>query len=56
MDVSDMMRHMVKEKLVDGEDHEGPYYLRNPFKQEPDFGVASSNYGLADLLSLAVAT
>lgn len=30
---------------------EGPHYLRNPFQQEPDFGVASVNYDLKDLLS-----
>jgi len=40
--------------LVDGSDYEGPYYVRNPFEQEPDFGVASINYDLDDLLSKAV--
>jgi SNF2 family DNA or RNA helicase len=39
--------------LVDGETFEGPYYLRNPFTREPDFGVASSNYDLDALLSKA---
>ncbi|WP_295436813.1 DUF3883 domain-containing protein [uncultured Thiodictyon sp.] len=39
--------------IVDGDDYEGPHYIRNPFRQEPDFGVASINYGLADLLSWA---
>lgn len=34
---------------------EGPHYLRNPFNQEPDFGVASINYDLQDLLSRAIA-
>lgn len=34
---------------------EGPHYLRNPFQQEPDFGVASINYDLKDLLSKALA-
>lgn len=33
---------------------EGPHYLRNPFQQEPDFGVASINYDLQDLLSRAI--
>jgi superfamily II DNA or RNA helicase len=37
-----------------GDDHEGPYYIRNPFNAEPDFGVASINYDLGDLLSKAV--
>ncbi len=40
--------------IVDGDDHEGPHYIRNPFNSEPDFGVASINYDLGDLLSKAV--
>lgn len=32
---------------------EGPYYLRHPFQQEPDFGIASINYDLSTLLSKA---
>ncbi|ABK45211.1 helicase domain protein [Magnetococcus marinus MC-1] len=39
--------------IVDGDTHEGPYYVRNPFHQEPEFGVASINYQLTDLLSRA---
>jgi superfamily II DNA or RNA helicase len=39
--------------IVDGDKHEGPYYIRNPFNTEPDFGVASINYSLDDLLSKA---
>ena len=39
--------------VVDGESHQGPYYLLNPFNQEPDFGVASINYDLEELLSRA---
>ncbi|WP_419633868.1 DUF3883 domain-containing protein [Thiolapillus sp.] len=41
--------------IVDGEEHEGPYYIKEPFGQEPDFGVASINYDLSDLLSRGVA-
>ena len=26
-------------------------YVRRPFQREPDFGVTSVNYGLAELLS-----
>ena len=37
--------------IVDGDEHAGPYYIRDPFTQEPDFGVASVNYDLKDLLS-----
>ncbi|WP_373974152.1 helicase-related protein [Chitinibacter sp. SCUT-21] len=39
--------------IVDGDAVEGPYYIRKPFTSEPDFGVASINYDLADLLSKA---
>ena len=39
--------------LVDGDSYQGPYYLLNPFNQEPDFGVASINYDLEELLSRA---
>ena len=39
--------------IVDGDSHEGPFYIRNPFTQEPDFGVASINYDLDDLLEKA---
>jgi len=40
--------------IVDGDSHEGPFYIKNPFNQEPEFGVASINYELKDLLSKAV--
>ena len=40
--------------LVDGNSHEGPYYIKNPFTQEPDWAAASVNYDLPDLLSRAV--
>ncbi|MBM7454679.1 superfamily II DNA or RNA helicase [Oceanisphaera litoralis] len=40
--------------VVDGDDHEGPFYIKNPFTAEPDFGVASINYDLDDLLSRAL--
>jgi len=40
--------------IVDGDTHEGPYYIKDPFSQEPDFGVASINYQLKDLMSMAV--
>ena len=39
--------------VVDGDDHEGPYYIRDPFAQEPDFSVASINYDLSDLLGMS---
>jgi len=40
--------------IVDGDSYEGPHYIRKPFNSEPDFGVASINYDLGDLLSKAV--
>ena len=41
--------------VVDGDEFEGPYYVKTPFKGEPDFVVASINYDLSELLSRAVA-
>lgn len=41
--------------IVDSDSHEGPFYVQSPFTVEPDFGVASINYDLSDLLSRAVA-
>ncbi len=40
--------------IVDGDSFDGPFYVQEPFTVEPDFGVASINYDLADLLSKAV--
>ncbi len=39
--------------IVDGDDHEGPHYVRNPFTQEPDWAVTSINLDLASLLDRA---
>ena len=40
--------------VVDGDEYDGPYYIKNPFTAEPDFSVASVNYDLQDLLAKAV--
>ncbi|MBD5801785.1 RNA polymerase-associated protein RapA [Azoarcus sp. Aa7] len=40
--------------IVDGEHHEGPYYIARPFAQEPDWAVTSVNLDLEELLSRAV--
>ncbi|MBM4953952.1 DUF3883 domain-containing protein [Vibrio parahaemolyticus] len=40
--------------IVDGDEFEGPFYIKTPFTVEPDFGVASINYDLSELLSKAV--
>ncbi len=40
--------------MVDGEQHEGPFYVRRPFTQEPDWAVTSINLNLDQLLALAV--
>lgn len=42
--------------LIEGDNIDGPYYIRRPFTAEPEFGVASINYDLADLLSKAEST
>lgn len=36
--------------IVDGENVDEIFYIKNPFTNEPDFGVASVNYELKDLL------
>lgn len=42
--------------LVNEDDStEGPYYIRNPFGREPEWGVCSINYNLSDLLQKAEA-
>jgi len=37
--------------LVDGDVVEGPYYIRRPFAQEPDWAVTSINLDLGQLLA-----
>lgn len=39
--------------MVDGEQHEGPFYVRQPFNQEPDWAVTSINLDLDQLLARA---
>lgn len=36
---------------VDGDTAREPRYIRCPFQREPDFGVTSVNYNLAELLA-----
>ena len=40
--------------IVDGDSHEGPHYVRNPFTQEPDWAVTSVNLELGQLMERAV--
>lgn len=40
--------------LVDGNQVDGPHYIKHPFKTEPEFGVASVNYDLQELLARAI--
>jgi len=40
--------------IIDGDKYDGPHYIKAPFSQEPDFGVASINYDLNELLAKAV--
>jgi superfamily II DNA or RNA helicase len=37
--------------LVDGESHEGPFYITKPFTQEPDWAVTSINLDLGELIA-----
>jgi hypothetical protein len=39
--------------IIDGEQYEPPYYIRNPFNKEPDSGAVSVNYELKELLAKA---
>ncbi len=39
--------------LVEGEQHEGPFYVTKPFTQEPDWAVTSINLDLNQLLEKA---
>lgn len=39
--------------LVDGDQHEGPYYVTKPFAQEPGWAVSSINLNLKELLQRA---
>ncbi|MBI1349437.1 DUF3883 domain-containing protein [bacterium] len=39
--------------VVDGDQHKGPYYVRQPFSQEPDWAVTSINLDLKSLLERA---
>lgn len=41
--------------IVDGDEFEGPYYIKSPFDSAPGFGEESRNYGLTQLLSRSVA-
>ena len=41
--------------LVDGDKHEGPFYVRQPFTQEPEWAETSKNLDLGQLLAKAVA-
>lgn len=39
--------------LVDGDRYDGPFYIKRPFKIEPDWAVTSINYSIDDLLKVA---
>lgn len=40
--------------LVEGDQHEGPFYVTKPFTQEPDWAVTSINLDLSELLARSV--
>ena len=39
--------------IVDGDKAEGPFYIRNIWENELNFGVANENYEIADLMTKA---
>lgn len=39
--------------IVDGDQYSGPFYVKNPFSQEPDWAVSSINLNLDQLLARA---
>jgi hypothetical protein len=46
-------KFMLAIVLVEGDQHEGPFYVNQPFTQEPDWAVTSINLDLDALLSRA---
>lgn len=40
--------------VVDGDNFDGPYYIKNPFDSAPGFGEESRNFSISSLLSRAV--
>lgn len=46
-------KFMLAIVLVDGDQHEGPFYVRQPFTQEPDWAETSKNLDLNALLAHA---
>ncbi|CAK0749980.1 hypothetical protein CCP3SC1_1940001 [Gammaproteobacteria bacterium] len=42
--------------LIDGDHLDGPFYVKRPFTQEPDWAVTSINLDLNELLARAVIT
>jgi superfamily II DNA or RNA helicase len=43
-------KYILAIALIDSDNVEGPFYVNNPFNQEPDFGVTSINYDIDSLL------
>ena len=46
-------KYILAVVIVDGDSYEGPFYVRKPFTQEPDWAVASINLDLDQLLARA---
>ncbi|MGZ9057608.1 DUF3883 domain-containing protein, partial [Methylomagnum sp.] len=46
-------KFMLAIVLVDGDRHEGPFYVKRPFTREPDWAVSSINLDLHELLARA---
>lgn len=46
-------KFMLAIVLIDGDQHDGPHYVRAPFQQEPDWATTSVNFDLAKLIEKA---
>jgi len=47
------MKFILAIVRVDGDNTDGPHYVRAPFRKEPDGGAVSVNYAIEDLLASA---
>lgn len=52
--VNQQQKFILAIVLVDGDRVEGPFYIRNFFEKELEFGQVSVNYDVQDLLARAV--
>jgi len=53
-DLNQADKFLLAVVIVDGDFFDGPFYIRNPFQTEPEFGIAGVNYDLGKLLLKAI--